>query len=345
MNPFKIYARSVNRLSPISRQFIRQMSSGKTHISIPYYTPLGPYHTHNGGQTYLIKLLDNIGLDKIESIKFDGPVYSLFPDSALKETIELIHRRNIEVSTGGLLEQLCVLGTGIKDSSLSTKIYLKKCKEVGFDYLEINNLFDNIILERSYLSRIVNNANSIGLKLKAKICIFKANMGIPGIQIFKTANKVARCLNYSDDESSDDSDSDNYNGTVDDVMKKIHDQYDFLTTLIKGSNILIASDGIFQNIPLIGHKKEQWFANILDRMTSDQKFENVTYEAPNPEIFTFLLDRYSSNINLLVDYSHAYHVSRLRKDCSEISKLIAQDVMQNQKHIIEIVCALVLLSL
>ncbi|CAI2180677.1 8561_t:CDS:10 [Funneliformis geosporum] len=170
---------------------------------------------------------DNIGLDEIESIK----------DSALKETIVVV-----------ILKFQLKLGNIQQKNNLTMNDICFMIK-IANNRLEINNLFDHIILERSYLHRIVDNANLFGLKLKAKICKYWN----PGVQILKKVNKVSQCLNYSDD----DSDSGNDYDTIDDVMKKIHDQYDFLTTLIKGSNILIASDGIFQNIPLIGYKKEQ----------------------------------------------------------------------------------------
>ncbi|RIA91303.1 hypothetical protein C1645_875523 [Glomus cerebriforme] len=101
--------------------------------------------------------------NKIDSIKFNGPIYSLFPDSGFKEIIDYAHIRNISVTTGSILEQLYILSIG--DSSLLNKIYLKKYKEIG-------------------------DACSFGLKLVAKFGVSETNVGLPGIRILKKSNKI-----------------------------------------------------------------------------------------------------------------------------------------------------------
>src|SRR6266498_1002357 len=166
-----------------------------------------------------------------------------------------------------------------------------------FDCLEVNNLFDNIFLDQSHISRISKDANSIGLKLEAKICISEANIGIPGIRILKKSNDsvVQSKFCSSDDDNeyhSDDMDSnwdsdddatskeekDDYKLSlkIEKVMKRLKNQIDFLATL-NGPEIIIASDGIFQNVSMKGRKKEQWCIKIMDKIKSDKYFENAIF--------------------------------------------------------------------
>src|SRR5579863_7117584 len=79
----------VNHRPPKPRQL------GVTEIRGPYYTPMG---TH-----YLQDVLTTMGA-YVDSLKFAGGSFSLMPRTAVKEIIELCHRHDVLVSTGGFLE-------------------------------------------------------------------------------------------------------------------------------------------------------------------------------------------------------------------------------------------------
>jgi phosphosulfolactate synthase (CoM biosynthesis protein A) len=65
---------------------------GITEIRGPYYTPMG--------KRYLEDVLETIG-EFVDSLKFAGGSFTLMPEKQLKEIIDLAHRYNVLVSTGG----------------------------------------------------------------------------------------------------------------------------------------------------------------------------------------------------------------------------------------------------
>src|SRR6266487_1082635 len=76
-------------------------SRGITEIRGPYYTPMG--------KRYLEDVLETMGA-YVDSLKFAGGSFTLMPPQALKEIIELAHRHNVLVSTGGFIEHVLTQG-------------------------------------------------------------------------------------------------------------------------------------------------------------------------------------------------------------------------------------------
>jgi len=68
---------------------------GVTEIRGPYYTPMG--------KRYLADLLETVGA-YVDTLKFAGGSFTLFPRSALQELIDLCHQHQVQVSTGGFIE-------------------------------------------------------------------------------------------------------------------------------------------------------------------------------------------------------------------------------------------------
>jgi len=69
--------------------------TGVTEIRGPYYTPMGPH--------YLEDVLDTMGA-YVDSLKFAGGSFSLMPRAAVKNIIDICHRHDVSVSTGGFME-------------------------------------------------------------------------------------------------------------------------------------------------------------------------------------------------------------------------------------------------
>ncbi len=84
-------------------------SRGITEIRGPYYTPMG--------KRYLDDVLETMGA-YVDSLKFAGGSFTLMPPQALKEIIELAHRHNVLVSTGGFIEHVLTQGPEVVESSL-----------------------------------------------------------------------------------------------------------------------------------------------------------------------------------------------------------------------------------
>lgn len=127
-------------------------SRGITEIRGPYYTPMG--------KRYLEDVLETMGF-YVDSLKFAGGSFTLMPKQALKEIIDLAHRYNVLVSTGGFIEHVLTQGAE------AVHRYIAECHEVGFDILEISSGFITIPVD-DWL-RLVEKVQQAGLKAKPEV--------------------------------------------------------------------------------------------------------------------------------------------------------------------------------
>ncbi len=127
---------------------------GITEIRGPYYTPMG--------KRYLEDLLETMG-DYVDSLKFAGGSFTLMSKPALTEIIDLAHRYNVLVSTGGFIEHVLTQGPE------AVHRYIQECRDVGFDILEISSGFITIPID-DWL-RLVEKVQKAGLKAKPEVGI------------------------------------------------------------------------------------------------------------------------------------------------------------------------------
>lgn len=127
---------------------------GITEIRGPYYTPMG--------KRYLEDLLETMG-EFVDSLKFAGGSFTLMPKPALTEIIDLAHRYNVLVSTGGFIEQVLTQGPE------AVHQYIQECRNVGFDILEISSGFITIPVD-DWL-RLVEQVQKAGLRAKPEVGI------------------------------------------------------------------------------------------------------------------------------------------------------------------------------
>jgi phosphosulfolactate synthase (CoM biosynthesis protein A) len=127
---------------------------GVTEIRGPYYTPMG--------KRYLEDVLETMG-EYVDSLKFAGGSFTLMPEKQLKEIIELAHRHNVLVSTGGFIEHVLTQG------SEAVNQYIDACRKVGFDILEISSGFITIPVD-DWL-RLIERVQRAGLKAKPEVGI------------------------------------------------------------------------------------------------------------------------------------------------------------------------------
>lgn len=128
--------------------------TGLTEIRGPYYTPMG--------KRYLQDVLETMGV-YVDSLKFAGGSFTLMPRSAVKEIIDICHKHEVLVSTGGFLEHVLQ-----KDSNAVGR-YIQECKALGFDIIEISCGF--ITLPMDDWVRLVKQVKEAGLKPKPEIGI------------------------------------------------------------------------------------------------------------------------------------------------------------------------------
>lgn len=127
---------------------------GITEIRGPYYTPMG--------KRYLEDILETMGM-YVDSLKFAGGSFTLMPRKALKEIIDLAHRYDVLVSTGGFIEHVLTQGPE------AVNRYVEECRDVGFDILEISSGFITIPVD-DWL-RLVEKVQKAGLKAKPEVGI------------------------------------------------------------------------------------------------------------------------------------------------------------------------------
>src|SRR5438309_1169388 len=99
---------------------------GLTEIRGPYYSAMGP--------RYLADVLETMG-SYVDSLKFAGGSFTLMPRRPLTELIELCHRHDVAVSTGGFIERVLTQGADAVDR------YIGECRDLGFDIIEISSGF------------------------------------------------------------------------------------------------------------------------------------------------------------------------------------------------------------
>lgn len=139
---------------PLNSREPKPRKQGVTEIRGPYYTPLG--------KRYLEDILETMGA-YIDILKFAGGSFSLMPRTVVKELIDLCHRHDVKVDTGGFIEHVLTLGPKAVDD------YIEECKRLGFDIMEISSGFVSVPADD--LVRLTERVAKAGLQVKAEVGI------------------------------------------------------------------------------------------------------------------------------------------------------------------------------
>lgn len=99
----------------------------------------------------------------IDSLKFAGGSFTLMPKKAVREIVELCHKYDVLVSTGGFIER--VLAQGAE----AVRKYVAECKRLGFDIVEISAGFVSIPTD-DWL-RLIELIRKSGMKPKPEVGI------------------------------------------------------------------------------------------------------------------------------------------------------------------------------
>lgn len=144
--PFSFLRKNERQAKPRTR--------GITEIRGPYYSVLG--------RRYLEDVLETMG-EYVDALKFAGGSFTLLPADALREIIELSHRHDVLVSTGGFIEYVLTQGRDAVDR------YIQSCKNTGFDIIEISAGF--ITIPADDWLRLVEKVQKAGMKAKPEVGI------------------------------------------------------------------------------------------------------------------------------------------------------------------------------
>jgi phosphosulfolactate synthase (CoM biosynthesis protein A) len=125
-----------------------------TEIRGPYYSVMG--------KRYLQDILETMG-PYVDSLKFAGGSFTLMPREALCEIVDLAHRHDVMVSTGGYIEYVLTQGPE------TVNRYIDTCRDVGFDIIEISSGF--ITIPTDDWLRLIERVQQSGLKAKPEVGI------------------------------------------------------------------------------------------------------------------------------------------------------------------------------
>jgi len=127
---------------------------GITEIRGPYYTPVG--------RSYLEDLFEAVGA-YVDALKFAGGSFAIMPRRLVRELIDLCHRNQVLVSTGGWIEYVLTQGSKAVDA------YVAECGDLGFDIIEVSSGFISIPCDD--LVRLTELIQKTGLKAKPEVGI------------------------------------------------------------------------------------------------------------------------------------------------------------------------------
>jgi len=246
---------------PVNERSVKPRERGITEIRGPYYTPMGV--------RYLEDVLETMGA-YVDALKFAGGSFALMPRQAVKDLIDLCHQYDVLVSTGGFIERVLTHGPEAVDR------YIKECKELGFDIIEISSGF--ITIPTDDWLQLVEKVQEAGLKAKPEV----------GIQFGAGGASAAEELEAE--------------GTRD-VGWAIAQAKRFLDA--GAYMIMVESEGITESV-------KSWRTDVPAKFVSELGLEHVMFEASDPEVFTWYIKNYGPEVNLFVDHSQIVQLECLR---------------------------------
>ncbi|CEJ57558.1 Putative (2R)-phospho-3-sulfolactate synthase [Penicillium brasilianum] len=198
--------------------------------------------------------------------------FSLFQEKQLRELIDLAHDHGVYVSTGGWAEHLL---THLDPNAVFDR-YLSKCKDLGFDVIELSSGFLSFP-EDDWL-RLVDKVQSYKLEPKPEL----------GIQFGAGGDTPAAGL-----ESIGSSDP----------GKLVNLGHKFLDAGVK--RLMIESEGITENV-------NSWRTDVVSTIMKELLVERVMFEAADPKVFNWYIREFGIDVNLFVDHSQIVQLTCLR---------------------------------
>ena len=237
-------------------------TKGVTEIRGPYYTVMG--------KRYLEDVLETMG-EYVDSLKFAAGSFSLMKRDVLKEIIDTAHRYNVLVSTGGWMEYVLTQGPE------AVERYVKECKEVGFDIVELSCGFITIPVDDWV--QLVELVKRAGLKPKPEVGIQFGAGGATSVAELEAEGTKDPAWALSE-------------------AKRFLDAGAYM--------IMIESEGITENV-------KNWRTDVPPKIIDALGLEKVMFEAADPEVFGWYIKNYGPEVNLFVDHSQIVHLETLRR--------------------------------
>lgn len=161
---------------PLNARPTKPRSRGITEIRGPYYSVLGP--------RCLEDILETMH-PFVDGLKFAGGSFALMERSVVRKIIDLAHRYDTYVSTGGWIENVLRYGPDMVDR------YIVEATNLGFDMVELSVGFVSVPTED--LLRLVGRVMKAGLKAKPELGIqFGAGGATPSAELAAEGTRDAQ---------------------------------------------------------------------------------------------------------------------------------------------------------
>lgn len=234
---------------------------GLTEIRGPYYTPVG--------KRYLEDVLETVGA-YVDIFKYAGGSFSLMPRRAVRELNDTCHKHDVLVSTGGFIERVLAQGPE------TVGLYLKECKELGFDIVEVSSGFITIPVDD--MVRLTEEVQKMGLKAKPEINIQFGAGGASSVEELESEGLL-------------------------DPGKAIKEAKRHLEA--GAYKIMVESEGITEQV-------RTWRTDISARIADELGIENIMFEASDPPVFAWYIKNFGPEVNLFVDHSQIVELECMR---------------------------------
>ena len=246
---------------PLNTRPPKPRTRGMTEIRGSYYTVVG--------RGYLRDLLEAFG-QYVDGLKYAGGSFALMERRRIIEVNDLAREHGVYVSTGGWIEQVLTFGRD------AVRQYIRECKELGFDVLEISTGF--ISLPADDLLRLVEQVRDAGLKPKPEL----------GIQFGAGGATSPEELSAEGVRDA---------GWVIDRARRCFDA--------GAEIIMIESEGITESV-------QTWRTDVVGSIVSALGSERVMFEAADPPVFEWYIKTFGADVNLFVDHSQIVQLECLR---------------------------------
>lgn len=230
--------------------------SGIIEIRGPYYSSVS--------YGYLKDLLSDWG-DYVDGYKFAGGSFRLLSRQRLRQIIQVCHANRVYVSTGGFVERVIVQGSDAVDQ------YLRECKRVGFDMVEVSSGLAPIPLADKIA--IVKQVQRLGMKPK------------PEVSLLIGAGAGTHVTNYENTLQD--------LRSLDDFTSEVEQHF------AAGADIImIESEGLTEDLP-----PEKWRKDVIQKLVDKFGYSKLMFEASDPPVFKWYLTTFGNDVNLFIDHS------------------------------------------
>jgi len=231
----------------------------------------GPYYT-SISYGYLKDLLDDWG-EYVDGYKFAGGSMRLLPRERVRQIINACHAHQIYVSTGGFVERVIVQGGEAVDK------YLKECKKLGFDVVEVSSGLAPMPLEDKV--EIVKQVKKLGMKPK------------PEVSMMVGAGAGTHVAGYEETMKMRSSD-----GFVAEVEAHLG---------AGAKMIMVESEGLTEDL-----LPEKWRKDVIKMLVDRFGYKTFMFEAADPPVFKWYLGAFGRDVNLFIDHSQVVEFTAWR---------------------------------